>query len=279
MNRASDQIQMFSRHLMSGGVGSKAGTILRAALDRAHRKLRGAVPQEQILAVAIANAKPIIEIRTRRIGGTKYQVPMQVPIRRQEMLAIRWLVHAARKASGRTIEARLAKVILGAYMNQMPWGMPRIVSGGQTGADRGGLDAAIELDVPHGGWCPRGRLAEDGVVPGRYKLRETKSAEYRDRTERNVKGADGTVVFSRGPLEGGSALTVNLARKYKKPLLHLDLSSSNEREAEDALVAWLIDNSVAILNVAGSRESKARGIQVAVMKIVSRAMRRAYLNP
>lgn len=48
----------------------------------------------------------------------------------------------------------------------------KIVSGGQTGADRGGLDTAIHCDLSHGGWCPKGRIAEDGVVPVEYSLHE-----------------------------------------------------------------------------------------------------------
>lgn len=156
---------------------------------------------------------------------------------------------------------------------------PKVVSGGQTGADRGGLDAAIGLGLRHGGWCPKGRRSEDGRIPERYKLRETRSPKYRERTERNVRGSQGTVIFTRGPLEGGSALTADLARKYRKPLVHIDLAVVAEREAEDRLVTWLIDNGVAILNVAGSRESKARGLYRSVMRIVGRALRRAHMGP
>jgi len=152
----------------------------------------------------------------------------------------------------------------------------RIVSGGQTGADRGGLDAAIALGLPHGGWCPRGRRAEDGKIPGRYKLRETGSAEYPERTELNMKESDGTVLFSRGPLEGGSAFTANLARKHQKPLLHIDLGKVGALEAEQILLSWLSENEVAVLNVAGSRENKAPGIQRLVMEIVAHAMRRRH---
>ncbi len=54
----------------------------------------------------------------------------------------------------------------------------KIISGGQTGVDRGALDAAIALDFEHGGWCPLGRLAEDGQIPDRYRLDETDSPDY-----------------------------------------------------------------------------------------------------
>ena len=72
----------------------------------------------------------------------------------------------------------------------------KIISGGQTGADCAALDFAIEHGIPHGGWCPGGRLAEDGPIDARYQLKETPSANYTQRTEWNVRDSDGTVVFS-----------------------------------------------------------------------------------
>src|SRR5215510_11495654 len=98
-----------------------------------------------------------------------------------------------------------------------------IISGGQTGADRGGLDAAGKLRIPRSGWCPRGRRAEDGRIPPEYPLKESSSSSYQDRTERNVTWADGTVVFTFGTPTGGSALTLRLAERHRMPFLHLDL--------------------------------------------------------
>lgn len=149
----------------------------------------------------------------------------------------------------------------------------RIVSGGQTGADRGGLNAAIKLGIPHGGWCPKGRRAEDGKIPFRYQLLETGSASYRGRTRRNVLDSDGTVIFTRGRLEGGSALTAGVAREAGKPMLHIDLRAhgGNPDGAIRELRTWLREHRIACLNVAGSRESKARGIQDAVSKLLCRA--------
>ena len=81
-------------------------------------------------------------------------------------------------------------------------GRPRcIVSGGQTGVDRGALDAAIAAGIPHGGWCPRGRLAEDGPIAAQYQLRETRSAKYYIRTRKNVLDSDATLILCRGPLD------------------------------------------------------------------------------
>lgn len=133
----------------------------------------------------------------------------------------------------------------------------KIISGGQTGVDRGALDAAIELEIPHGGWCPRGRTAEDGRIPDRYELRETDSSDYPVRTERNVLDGDATLILCRGPLSGGTELTLRLAEQHRRPRLVVDL----DRRVEPAEVRrWLEDNVVAVLNVAGPRESQSPGI-------------------
>ncbi|MCH8274020.1 MAG: putative molybdenum carrier protein [Armatimonadetes bacterium] len=148
----------------------------------------------------------------------------------------------------------------------------RIISGGQTGADRGGLDAAIELGVPHGGWCPKGRLAEDGVIPVRYQLQETESEISDVRTERNVVDADGTVLFTKGPPTGGSAYTVEVAQARGKPLLRIDLEKTGIDEAAAMLRSWLAGQDVHVLNVAGSRESKCPGLHALVRDILVRGL-------
>lgn len=149
--------------------------------------------------------------------------------------------------------------------------LKRIISGGQTGADRGGLDAAIDLGIPHGGWCPKGRRAEDGPIPGKYRLRETDSPDYPTRTEENVVAADGTAVFTFGPPKAGSALTIRLAKRHRKPVVHLDLKKRTPVEAADRLRAWIADHGVGILNIAGSRESNAAGMEKRVHQIVAAA--------
>lgn len=150
----------------------------------------------------------------------------------------------------------------------------KIVSGGQTGADRGGLDAAIKLGIPHGGWCPRGRRAEDGKVPQRYVLRETGSTSYQVRTRRNVLDSDGTVIFTRGRLEGGSLLTQQIACETGKPCLHLDLgkTAADHTAAVQRLRAWLVEERIRILNVAGSRASMAPGLQATVARLLVTAL-------
>jgi hypothetical protein len=148
----------------------------------------------------------------------------------------------------------------------------RIISGGQTGADRGGLDAAIDLGLLHGGWCPKGRRAEDGPIPERYRLNELASSAYSDRTEKNAEEADGTVVFTFGAPASGSALTIDCARKHRKPWIHIDLAVHTVEGAVTVLRDWLGQKNIAILNVAGSRESRSPGIAGLVRQIVKGAL-------
>jgi hypothetical protein len=144
----------------------------------------------------------------------------------------------------------------------------KIVSGGQTGADRAALDAAIALGVPHGGWLPKGRIAEDGPLPDSYALQEMPSADYRDRTVQNVIDSDGTLIISRGALTGGSATTLTAAKDNKKPSLHIDLNVTPAFSALSEIVDWLIANRIAVLNVAGPRASKDATIYADVRKII-----------
>ena len=133
----------------------------------------------------------------------------------------------------------------------------KIVSGGQTGVDRGALDAAVALGLAHGGWCPRGRLAEDGRIPQRYQLLQTDSAEYSVRTERNVLDSDATLILYRGCLSGGTELTLHLARRHGRPRKTIDLDAPCPI---DEVRRWLRSEQVEILNVAGPRESSHPGI-------------------
>jgi hypothetical protein len=130
----------------------------------------------------------------------------------------------------------------------------KIVSGGQTGVDRAALDVAIALNLPCGGWCPRGRRAEDGRIPKRYPLEETATSSYSSRTIQNVIDADGTLVLTVGTIRGGTLLTKNAAQKRKKPYLVVDLQEPAEIKA---VVDWMKDNEIRVLNVAGPRASQA----------------------
>lgn len=133
----------------------------------------------------------------------------------------------------------------------------KLVSGGQTGVDRAALDAAIELGIQCGGWCPKGRRAEDGVIPAGYPLQETASKDYRKRTRMNVIDSDATLILSGKGLSGGTALTAGIARKNDKPLLVIDLEHPPPAQE---VTRWIEDNRIGTLNVAGPRESECAGI-------------------
>ncbi len=149
----------------------------------------------------------------------------------------------------------------------------RIISGGQTGADRAALDVAIELGIPHGGWVPLGRWAEDGPLGAVYQMHETPFVEPAVRTEWNVRDSDATLIFSHGPLSGGSALTLTFARKHDKPVLHLDLDEQDPATAVRELRAWLAQQRPAVLNVAGPRASSDARIYDAVRDLLRRLLR------
>jgi hypothetical protein len=133
----------------------------------------------------------------------------------------------------------------------------RIVSGGQTGVDRAALDVALALGIPCGGWCPRGRRAEDGRIPDRYPLTETPTESYPERTEANVRDSDGTLILTEGSPEGGTALTKELAGRLHKPCLVVDLT---DRPSAGTVQGWLQAHRIRVLNVAGPREEEHSGI-------------------
>ena len=134
----------------------------------------------------------------------------------------------------------------------------RILSGGQTGVDRAALDVALVLGIPCGGWCPRGRVAEDGPIDSRYPLSETGGSDPDERTRLNVAEADATLILAPQPLTGGSALTRACAEKLGKILLVIEPSTADAARA--AVAGWLAEHAPEVLNVAGPRESGAPGI-------------------
>jgi hypothetical protein len=147
----------------------------------------------------------------------------------------------------------------------------KIISGGQTGVDRAALEWALANGVPHGGWCPKGRKAEDGVIPRRFRLKETGSGSYAVRTRWNVRDSNGTVIFSlRRQLAGGSRLTAATARKLGKPLLHLT-AADGAAECARRLDAFIRDRGIAVLNVAGPRASEEAGASEWARAMLSRA--------
>jgi len=142
----------------------------------------------------------------------------------------------------------------------------KIISGGQTGVDRAGLEVAIALGIEHGGWCPRGRLAEDGSIPSRYELVENDSTDYTVRTRQNVVDSDATLILFEQRLSGGTMLTRRIASELGKPFLCIRI----HQDVEVEIASWLIETKPASLNVAGPRESSSPGIESRAMEMLMR---------
>ena len=137
--------------------------------------------------------------------------------------------------------------------------LKKIISGGQTGVDRGALDAALELGFPCGGSCPLGRRAEDGVIPERYPVTELATDEYRPRTRQNVLDGDATLIVFFGEPSGGTLATLRICQETQKPVLTIDAAAKTPAEAAIELRAFIEQHAVSVLNVAGPRESSHPG--------------------
>ncbi|WP_051694181.1 putative molybdenum carrier protein [Desulfohalovibrio reitneri] len=147
----------------------------------------------------------------------------------------------------------------------------RIISGGQSGVDRAALDAAMDLGIPHGGWCPRGRRAEDGPIPSRYNLTEAESSGYPERTELNIRQAAATLILNLGELDGGTRLTMGLARKHGAPCLVVELDRPGLLHGAEIL-DWLERWAGQTLNVAGPSESKRPGVYARAREALVRTL-------
>lgn len=134
--------------------------------------------------------------------------------------------------------------------------LQKIISGGQTGVDRGALDACLELNFPCGGWCTAGRTAEDGPIAQMYPLIELQSPYYDDRTRRNIVESDATLVISQGKLSGGTLLTAKYAKQIGKPVFIFELSPFFIDDTFENLLDFLEAYHVQTLNVAGPRASQ-----------------------
>jgi hypothetical protein len=130
----------------------------------------------------------------------------------------------------------------------------KVISGGQTGVDRAGLDAAVNAGIPIGGYCPKDRRAEDGVIPEHYPMIEMDSPESCFRTEKNVIESDGTLILNKGILSEGTKLTHDFTVKYGKPSLIVQLDSDEIRPEQ--VIRWINGQFISVLNIAGPRELK-----------------------
>lgn len=154
----------------------------------------------------------------------------------------------------------------------------KIISGGQTGADRAALDVALKFNIDHGGWIPKGRLTENGPLPLKYRLEEMNTSHYAARTKKNIQESDGTLLVTRGILSGGSLLTRNLATELNCPVCHIDLLQMEEFEAALISNTFLADHAIGILNVAGPRLSQCPGIDESVKAVLEVMLYLVYLD-
>jgi hypothetical protein len=132
----------------------------------------------------------------------------------------------------------------------------KIISGGQTGVDRAALDVALKHGIESGGWCPAGRLDEFGRIPDRYPLEELENGGFTERTLRNVKDSDGTVIIYLGKLSGGTEQTVRFCVEQRRPYQLVDGSKISAEGAARLIADFVRENKTDTLNVAGPRQSE-----------------------
>jgi hypothetical protein len=129
----------------------------------------------------------------------------------------------------------------------------KVISGGQTGVDRAALDVALQNEIACGGWCPKGRLADDGPIDAKYPVVESESSNPAQRTEANVRDSDGTLILSWSSLRGGTLKTAAVATRLRKPLLVVQMDKSPKLEEVEA---WATRFNIRVLNVAGPKTSE-----------------------
>ena len=140
--------------------------------------------------------------------------------------------------------------------NNLQIACQKIITGGQTGVDRGALDACLAINFPSGGWCPNNRIAEDGIISKKYHLLETKQKEYKFRTEKNVREADGTWIIAPSDLTGATLLTKELCLKFKKPYLIIQAEKDSFNTNISEIISFLEQTKIETLNIAGPRLSE-----------------------
>lgn len=156
--------------------------------------------------------------------------------------------------------------------------LKKIISGGQTGADRAALDLALKFNIEHGGWMPKGRKTEDGPLPVKYHLTEMATTDYRERTKQNIVDSHGTLIISRGELTGGSKLTQTHAKIMGRPNCFINLVETEDFEAAIIIKSFIIENQIQILNVAGPRLSHHPWIYKDVKTVLEAALYLMFLD-
>ncbi len=161
--------------------------------------------------------------------------------------------------------------------------LEKIISGGQAGVDLAALDAAMALGIPYGGYCPKGRINENGKIPGKYKLLNEISGDYDARTKLNVQSSDGTLILipkipMSPAIKDGTILTIEEAKDQRKSFLMVDLSLAQSVNA-GLIIDWVKENSIKILNIAGPRESNSPGIYQSSFNLLQRVLPLLFFHP
>lgn len=154
----------------------------------------------------------------------------------------------------------------------MAYNTLKIISGGQTGVDRAALDAAIANNFVCGGWCPRGRKAEDGRISDQYPLIELDSLDYAQRTLRNIAGSDGTVIIYFKKPYGGAELTLTTCMNDQVPYLKIDGEKLTVEQAAQRITTFIVNHKIKVLNVAGPRASEHADAYQYVFHVISQAL-------
>ncbi len=144
-----------------------------------------------------------------------------------------------------------------------------IISGGQSGVDRSALDFAIRNNIPHSGWCPKNRWAEDGKIPDKYNLQETPEPAPIHRTRKNITVADGTLIIFDKKMDQGTLDTLKFCVETDKLFLIINLSEEIDRKA---FTDWLANGNIKLLNIAGSRESSSPGIYKKSLSVLEKLL-------
>jgi hypothetical protein len=156
--------------------------------------------------------------------------------------------------------------------------LKKIITGGQVGADQAALDAAIKCNFPHGGWIQKGRKTQSGILPEKYHLKEMSVSGYKERIEQNVIESDGTVIISHKDLSGGADYSRQMAKKHNRPCLHIDLSKTPAAIASAEINTWIIENTIEVLNVTGSRASEDGDVYKDTVYIIESAILLSLVN-
>jgi hypothetical protein len=144
----------------------------------------------------------------------------------------------------------------------------KIISGGQPGVERAALDAAIKLNIPHKGWTYKTRRTDEGILPDKYRVKESEDISFSDRIEKNVLASDATAILTRGGLTIGLKIVKDCAEKHNRPYLHIDLNENPLNSASALIRKWMINNQLEAIYFTGSKSIDDIHLNQEVIRII-----------